>query len=167
MARRVLAGRRVRHRADIYDRRQVKYKKKCATRGCFASFRSRGGDDTGGRRTAWSGRRRGRQGEGHGSERDGMRNVRRRQYLRVRRPANIHACVSKNLASRTVPRRIRNVSRNTYAFERDVHVIAGLSTQLSILSEDKRSIFRACGSRLAFVHVQFRISRGSLNAASP
>lgn len=46
-----------------------------------------------------------RQGEGHmESGRDGMRNVRRRQYLRVRRPANIHACVTRNVTSRAVPR---------------------------------------------------------------
>lgn len=47
-------------------------------------------------------------GEGGGREKGmeakgtGMRSVRRRQYLRVRRPANIHACVSRNVASRTV-----------------------------------------------------------------
>lgn len=44
------------------------------------------------------------EGRAEGAERDGMRNVRRRQYLRVRRPANIHACVSRNVTSRAVPR---------------------------------------------------------------
>lgn len=37
MARRVLAGRRVRHRADICDKKQ-EGEKKSASGGCFASF---------------------------------------------------------------------------------------------------------------------------------
>lgn len=54
MACRVLAGRRVRHRADICDRKQ-EGEKKCSLEGCFASFyraegmiREKGGRGEGG-----------------------------------------------------------------------------------------------------------------------
>ena len=96
--------------------------KKNALEGCFASFHRAEGMiwEKGGR-----GKVEEKQGVGYGRERDGLRNVRRRQYLRVRRPANIHACVSRNITNRMISRASGryHVILHMYAFKRNVHKV--------------------------------------------
>lgn len=79
------------------------------------------------------------------------------QYLRVRRPVNIHACVSRNVTSRTIPRASGTYHIiHMYAFERNVHKVTRQLIFIQLIF-DQITILHAADyftcSRLVFMRV--------------